>query len=350
MTADTVCFVVNAATLGILHRVYNSKYHNYEAVKTARQLEISEHLDTILREDYPNGTCVHAVVRGTVKATQKPLESKFAQGQKGVIQRLMVIEHKMKWNPISRFWTHQERVIQDRVDTTQFVLTSLATANPRARVEVPNPLESASIPLKAVYDKFTPNKDGFEKSFFGWLEGEQPQGIQEQEYLLPENTILTGFGTLVRDETGSVSLVVPKDGTQLILTTETHSKLIEQLRKECRWVGLGAFFFGMTCTALASYMAYRIYTNYRRQRQHRTDFMRRDELRRKRRKEAREADAVGSLSGTPQCVVCLTNAVEVLLLECGHLCLCTDCCEQITDNICPICRCRVVRQVAAYLP
>lgn len=96
--------------------------------------------------------------------------------------------------------------------------------------------------------------------------------------------------------------------------------------------------------------AYRIYTNYRRQRQHRTDFMRRDELRRKRRKEAREADAVGSLSGTPQCVVCLTNAVEVLLLECGHLCLCTDCCEQITDNICPICRCRVVRQVAAYLP
>lgn len=67
-------------------------------------------------------------------------------------------------------------MIQDRVDTTQFVLTSLATANPRARVEVPNPLESASIPLKAVYDKFTPNKDGFEKSFFGWLEGEQPQG------------------------------------------------------------------------------------------------------------------------------------------------------------------------------
>lgn len=41
MTADTVCFVVNAATLGILHRVYNSKYHNYEAVKVCSHARIS---------------------------------------------------------------------------------------------------------------------------------------------------------------------------------------------------------------------------------------------------------------------------------------------------------------------
>lgn len=35
MSADTVCFVINAATLGIMHKVYTSKYHNYEAVKVS---------------------------------------------------------------------------------------------------------------------------------------------------------------------------------------------------------------------------------------------------------------------------------------------------------------------------
>ncbi|OQR77409.1 mitochondrial ubiquitin ligase activator of nfkb 1-like [Tropilaelaps mercedesae] len=349
LTADTVCFVINAATLGILQRVYNSKYNNYEAVKTARQLEISERLSTTLLDDYPNGTCAHAVIRGAIKATGTPLRSRLAQGQQGVVQRVMVIEHKMKWNPISRFWTHQERVIQDRMDCTQFVLTSLSTKNSRASVEVPNPMESACLPLKVVHDEFTPSKEGFGRSFFGWLEGEQPQGIQEQEYLLQEGTIVTGFGTLVTDGTGSVALVAPKDA-QLMLTTETHAKLTEQLSRECRWVRYGCIFFGITCTALASYMAYRIYNNYRRRKQHRTDSMRRDELRRNRRREARNAHGVDSLSGTPQCVVCLTNTVEVLLLECGHLCLCTDCCDQLSDNLCPICRSMIIRQVAAYLP
>lgn len=79
-------------------------------------------------------------------------------------------------------------------------------------------------------------------------------GIQEQEHLLQEGTILTGFGTLVADETGTISLIPPKDGAQMILTTETHAKLTEQLAAECRWARIGCLVFGVTCTALASYM------------------------------------------------------------------------------------------------
>lgn len=143
-------------------------------------MEITDRLGETLQGEYPNGTCVHAVVRGAVKATGKPLQGKLARGQQGVVQRLLIIEHKMKWNPISRFWTHQERIIQDRVDSTQFVLTTVGAAAKKGSrttsIEVPNPLGTAEIPLKTVYDEFTPSKEGFGRSFFGWLEGEQPQG------------------------------------------------------------------------------------------------------------------------------------------------------------------------------
>lgn len=78
--------------------------------------------------------------------------------------------------------THQERVIQDRIDCTQFVLTAVGSSKGRPCVEVPNPVESAALPLKTVYDEFTPSREGFGRSFFGWLEGEQPQGMPGEYY------------------------------------------------------------------------------------------------------------------------------------------------------------------------
>lgn len=39
----------------------------------------------------------------------------------------------------------------------------------------------------------------------------------------------------------------------------------------------------------------------------------------------------------PICVVCY-NEAEFIFIECGHFCICKNCCSKM--NICPICRCR----------
>ena len=50
------------------------------------------------------------------------------------------------------------------------------------------------------------------------------------------------------------------------------------------------------------------------------------------------------------CVVCLTNPREVVLLDCGHVCLCLDCLEQMPSETCPICRVNYRTYAPCYIP
>ena len=52
---------------------------------------------------------------------------------------------------------------------------------------------------------------------------------------------------------------------------------------------------------------------------------------------ASEADRNES-SPVADCVVCLTNPRNVILLSCGHVCVCADCAEMLPSNRCPMCR------------
>jgi len=57
-------------------------------------------------------------------------------------------------------------------------------------------------------------------------------------------------------------------------------------------------------------------------------------------RRSRKPDDGGDRSGT-RCTVCLDNPREVLLQNCGHVCVCSDCVSRIRfggDNRCPICR------------
>lgn len=48
------------------------------------------------------------------------------------------------------------------------------------------------------------------------------------------------------------------------------------------------------------------------------------------------------------CVVCNINAREIILLPCGHVCICEDCSANINDS-CPICRTNITQRAAAYI-
>ena len=66
--------------------------------------------------------------------------------------------------------------------------------------------------------------------------------------------------------------------------------------------------------------------------------------RRSRRQRVRDKD----LREQELCVVCRTNPREIILLPCGHVCLCEDCADDI-NNDCPICRALIVEKRAAYI-
>lgn len=67
-------------------------------------------------------------------------------------------------------------------------------------------------------------------------------------------------------------------------------------------------------------------------------------MRKERRKRIRDEE----VPENQQCVVCRRNPREVILLPCGHVCLCEDCSVNI-GSLCPMCRSAIDTRAAAYI-
>ena len=50
-----------------------------------------------------------------------------------------------------------------------------------------------------------------------------------------------------------------------------------------------------------------------------------------------------------ECVVCSTNPRDVILLHCGHICVCAGCVQNLPSNQCPICRANIERVQPFYV-
>lgn len=50
------------------------------------------------------------------------------------------------------------------------------------------------------------------------------------------------------------------------------------------------------------------------------------------------------------CVICLSNPRELILFDCGHVCLCMDCLEKLSFPNCPVCRQSYRDFAPCYLP
>lgn len=69
-----------------------------------------------------------------------------------------------------------------------------------------------------------------------------------------------------------------------------------------------------------------------------------DATQKRRRRNARDRE----LTELQQCLVCCQNPREIILLPCGHVCLCLDCSERIND-LCPVCRAEIQTKATAYI-
>ena len=56
----------------------------------------------------------------------------------------------------------------------------------------------------------------------------------------------------------------------------------------------------------------------------------------------------GRDSGDSMCVICLDKPRGMILIPCGHVCVCSDCVNKLGDK-CPICRKNITKKHRAYL-
>jgi hypothetical protein len=61
--------------------------------------------------------------------------------------------------------------------------------------------------------------------------------------------------------------------------------------------------------------------------------------------KSKEAD-VDELDDDSLCKICMDAPVDCVMLECGHMCTCTNCGKQMAE--CPICRQYVIRVVRTF--
>ncbi|XP_013789242.1 mitochondrial ubiquitin ligase activator of nfkb 1-A-like [Limulus polyphemus] len=344
---ELICFGIDLVLFGTFYKFYRGAVKNTEALKTAPCLDLTSNLKGLVRE-HKDSKIAYAVVQGVVQGSDSvPLRSQNVPGVTGVIQEVVIKEHKMQWSPLSRLWSDVQQEIKRVTNFVPFVITKKDIPQSES-VEVLNPLEAVSLPVSSIYNHFTPNQAGLGSTVFGWIRGEHSKGFEETESMLQEGANLTAVGEVFLDASNRLKIQPSGKGYDYYLTISSRESLIKEVERNGFIFKVLTVITGCMGAFLAAWFIRNWYDERKRRLQADEDKKRFEEVRLTQRKK-REAKDSGTVIPLPLCVVCWTNPVEVMLLECGHVCLCTDCSDKVKER-CPVCRSDIERTVAAFLP
>jgi len=356
---EIICMGIDIVICGALYKGYCSANKYISDLTQAPQIciddtlrsQVENHPLSRLSEDGETVILPFAVVRGDVAPLGKAVYSSHAtQMVTGVIQSVVFMEHKRNLSRTG-FWFDSERVIHQFTNDAPFCLTnpqeSVFTLV-RPHIEVADWNEASRIDLDTVYDQFEPAVTGLSSHLWGWVTGDMQKGVQKTEMMLTKGTTLTGVGELAVNQYG-VKLQPPSDGRSYYLVKNSVKSLIKELEGGKNALKIFLWVFGSVGTFLFALTAYRYYNKYLLEKvaannQENLDSIRAERLRRN--NERNE-----EIPEHAQCVVCLGAEREVILLNCGHVCVCADCAGEIIRNghNCPVCRGAIERIMPAYI-
>lgn len=318
----------------------------------------------------------YCMVTGKVKPEDRILKSNYDKDYLGVIRSTVVREHGTTFQKDVRHDT--TKILSKTVEYEPF---SILSRNLEIKVDSPDKAEYLLENLNLTHRKFEMNKNSLTNQVLTALIARQhTKGIETSEKMLLNGTSLTCFGRLVKDSTtfpapmwvpGAVraeyELFAP-EGRAYIITTLTRSTLIDELKKINKTLKISFVIFGSIAIGIGIYMVYTRFGGFikERIRIYRIEQARRQRIRDRRARAEREnneinqdPDQLVNVQNQNQnnhdndvnneCVVCLTNPREVVLLDCGHVCLCMDCLERLPTENCPICRTRYRTFVPCYM-
>ncbi|KAI4494190.1 hypothetical protein M0802_009059 [Mischocyttarus mexicanus] len=335
---ELITLGIDSIIFGICLKQYLYCKNAITAVKKADFYEVSSSLEEAVTNSL-DSKIGYIAVRGTVKSLGKPLHSINQKDITGVLQKLSIKEHVVA-RTTAGFWSNQERTMQKIYNTVPFVLQ-----NNRYKVEVHDPLSADILDMDVISDYFEPNVSSFSDHLWGFFTGVRQRGLQSTEEMLREGVVITGIGeiSLVKKQ-NSLILQPPTNGSPFYLTTMSITSLLKKLDERKRTYKWLCFIFGAIIFLLSGVVARRFWKT--RQERRSAEQLRENlaESRRQRRQFVRDTD----LREDQLCVVCRSNPREIILLPCGHVCLCEDCANDIVDQ-CPICREKIAQKAAAYI-
>lgn len=328
----------------LFYRQYKTHAECLKSLKEAQNLE----LDTELRKNVENnnGVIKYAAVSGKIQALTPPLRSQYVPYLSGVIREKITIERKVKWNPFLGIWGSANNDLLQTVNSVPFALCgkTFNLFKKKVSVEVVEPLTAQELVIPTVYDKFQCHHDSIGDAVFGVFRGEKTLGIQEIERLLCENETLTAVGKLVI-ENNKLKIKPPEEDLTYFLTPLSLESLISKVNFTTKVFKVISIVLGTVSLAFFIYFTRLAFVEIKQRIVRQREKKKWEEERRLRRMadKSRKAHDINM----PKCIVCLDNPIEIILLECGHLCLCYDCSEHIR-NLCPVCRNPIARTVSAF--
>ncbi|XP_072043058.1 mitochondrial ubiquitin ligase activator of NFKB 1-like [Amphiura filiformis] len=237
-----------------------------------------------------------------------------------------------------------DRVTHKASETVPFILT-----NGESSIRVKDPEKASGLELTTLYDKFHPTSNWLFKRMTRWFSGgTKTKGHQKVELILEEGKTLTGVGELRILGNGDFSLHPPSDGRVYILTTSFTNFINELKASITKWKEFGRYsivstmalaFWIMDLTVLlvcglAVFTLASVYVWFKQQRQMNTD--------------TRNAFNCSEKDDTNVCVVCMSEPRDCVLVDCGHVCVCRDCAQELNPYQCPICRKRILQVMPIY--
>ncbi|CAG9585802.1 unnamed protein product [Danaus chrysippus] len=333
---ETVILGIDSLILGFCVKQLSKCKHILDSLQSAPVLDIDSTITKEIKK-YPNNVIPYVVVRGLVKPLGNPITSNYNQLVTGVIQRLTIKEHVIA-RTSAGFWSDQTRTIHEVCNATPFVLS-----NGKYSIEVVDALAAELLDLDVITDKFEPMSPGVIDHVWGFFSGVRQRGLQTMEEMLRDGSYITVIGELSKTNSG-LKIQPPRDGLPLYLTTSTKSSLLKRLASSRDFLRILLVLFG----SVAAVTSARIFYKYMKRRRRR---LAEEQLKKQLaagRKERRAHTRDKGLSEVQLCVVCTENPKEIILLPCGHVCLCEECSERINDS-CPVCRARIDSRAPAFI-
>uniref|UniRef100_A0A1B6G609 RING-type E3 ubiquitin transferase n=1 Tax=Cuerna arida TaxID=1464854 RepID=A0A1B6G609_9HEMI len=333
ITTEIILFSVDAIFSIILVKSYNKIGRYINCLQEVSSREDDNALDN-LKTDKGK----YALVHGPVKALGNTIPSLHVPHMSGVVQKLSTSELVMTRNS-SGFWWDESRPIHQSYNVVPFAIVL-----GKHVIEVQDVLQADELHLDTVYNKYDRTVHSLAGNLWSFFFGVRQYGMQTTEEMLKEGTIVTGIGDLMLSSDGTKLLVPPSGNKPYFITTQPLSSLLRDLRDKKSLFGWLLILTGGLTILFGGLLARRLWANLKKRKAKQELQRRLDQDRRSRRQNVRDNE----LPETLRCVVCQENPKEVILLPCGHLCICEDCSEQITSS-CPICRSHIATKAAAFL-
>lgn len=237
-----------------------------------------------------------------------------------------------------------EKIIHQRTNTVPFALAS-PDDDVTATVRVIRPLEASDLDLETTYQNFHPSAQSLSSVIGHFLSGERPKGIHETEEMLRVGESVTAVGELVLDN-HVLKLQPPKQGFCYFLSRLDYDGLLRRQSGSLRvWWLLSLLLGGVACSTLL-YVLWRRYERRRRRRKERRLL---EEFARQQKERLHQLKVDECCLSPSVCSICLSRQRSCVFLECGHVCACAQCCDDLpAPKTCPICRAAIARVVTLY--